>query len=301
MMRWFVVVGVLVVASQPVGAKPEPGPAPIASDEPVAEAEGDGDEEFEIPHRVGPATIALGEGVEIDLPAGFVLYERAETVRMLEAEGDSTDGALAIIEPADGGPWSVFLGIADVGYVFDADAAQLDGAGLLQSMREGTAEQNQVRIAKGTPELFIDGWSEEPRYDATQRALRWGVLGHSTIGPVINQFTNVLGRRGYVSVNLIAAPDALEAAKVEAAPVIAAVHFQSGHRYQDYQPGVDRDSGMSLRNLIVGGSVAAAVGSKAGLFAKLALVLKKLGLVIAAAIAGIGKWITGRRAARRES
>lgn len=309
MLRWSVIVMVLVLAPALADAKPKPPAsgkdatpieaapsAPAASD---GEAADDAEDEGvpEIPHRVGPATIELGDGVEIELPAGFRLYERAEARRMLEEGGDDSDGVLAVIE-TDASMWTAVVAMSPVGYVSDHDAAALDAEGLLASLRLGTIEQNRVRVAKGVPELIVDGWSHPPSYDRARRELRWGLNAHSTEGPVLNMFTNVLGRRGYLVIDLITPPDLLDAAEREAAPAIAGLRFQAGSRYEDYQPGVDPDSGMSLTNLIIGGSVVAAAGSKVGLFAKIVLVLKKVAIAIAAVVAGAFKWIKGKLGGR---
>ena len=162
-------------------------------------------------------------------------------------------------------------------------------------MMRGNVMQNQVRRAKGVSELFLDGWSTVPSYDAGRRALRWGLKLHLDDGsPLLNEFTNVLGRRGYVGINLIASPDQIEAARIDSAGALEGVRFQTGHRYQDFDPKTDRHSGMSLRNLVVGTGIVAA-GSKLGIFAAILVFLKKGFLLIAAGLAGVWKWITSRR------
>jgi len=302
MQRWSVIVVVLLCASGLAVAKPKPAtPAPAPTvDAGAADVEAgddaapsDVDELVVPPHRVGPVTIDLGEGVEIALPAGFRLYERAEARRMLEEAGDSADGVLALVD-TETSTWSFVVALSPVGHVSDADAAQLKADVLLASLRQGTEAQNRIRAAKGVPELVLDGWSNPPSYDQPRRVLSWGLDAHSTEGPVINLFTNVLGRRGYLVIDLIASPDGLAAAQAEAGPAIAGLRFLPGSRYEDYRPGVDADSGLNLTNLIVGGSVVAAASSKVGLFAKILLVLKKVAIAIAAVVAGAFKWIKGR-------
>jgi uncharacterized membrane-anchored protein len=91
----------------------------------------------------------------------------------------------------------------------------------------------------------------------------------------------------------VASADQREAALAAAAPVIAAVSFLDGHRYEDFDPATDAHSGMSLTNLIVGGG-AVATASKLGLFGKLLVAGKKLILVIALAIAGLWRWLLAR-------
>jgi uncharacterized membrane-anchored protein len=285
MSRVWVVVGVVCGVVAVAAAQPSP--------EVEAETEAPLSEDDIPPFKEGPALIDLGDGVEIDLPAGMVLLERAEARAELAKRADYADAALALVGSPDAA-WEVVIELADVGHVSDDDADQLDAGELLTSLEQGTREQNKVRVSKGVSELYIDGWSARPAYDRVNRVLSWGVRGHDVDGQVINEFTNVLGRHGYVSINLIAAPAAMEQARLEAGPALRGVRFQAGHRYQDFDPAVDRSSGLGLRSLIVGGS-AVAVATKTGFIAKLLLLLKKAIIVIAVAVAGFFKWITGRR------
>lgn len=240
------------------------------------------------PFKAGPQLVDLGDGVEVDLPAGYALFERTEARAQVEARGDDATGVLGIIGKFDS-DWEIVVALEPVGHVSDSDADALDAGALLASLRQGTIEQNRVRLAKGVSELFVDGWARPPTYDRGARTLAWGLDLHSTDGPLLNVFTNVLGRDGYVGMNLITEPAQLAAATAEAEPVLRAVRFQAGRRYQDYDPATDPSSGMGLRDLVVGGT-AVAVASKLGLFAKILLVLKKVGVVIAVAIGGALRW-----------
>jgi uncharacterized membrane-anchored protein len=121
----------------------------------------------------------------------------------------------------------------------------------------------------------------------------WGLDAHTKNGKVINFFTNVLGRGGYVSINLIDDADKIEASKVETAALRTAIRFQPGHKYEDYREG-DKSSGIGLRALVVGGG-AAVVAKKAGILAAILIGLKKFFIFIAAGLAGFFKWITGRK------
>lgn len=275
-------------AERPRGA-PEaerPSEAPEAAAEP------------EVPHVEGPRRIDLGEAIEIDLPAGFALYERAQARELLQKSGSDAAHVLAIVTQL-GKDWAVIIEYDDVGYVTDSDADELDSDDLLESYRRGTVEQNAKRRQLGVAELTIDGWSEPPRYDRLRRQLAWGIKGHTTMGQVINLFTNVLGRGGYLSMNLIDDPAALERSKAEAAPILAATRFKPGSRYEDYREG-DRSSGIGLRGLVLGG-VGVAVAKKTGILVAILLGLKKGIVVIGAAIAGLFKWLFSRGRRRTES
>ena len=266
--------------------------APEAAAEPAATVEP------EVPHLEGPRRVDLGEQIEIDLPAGFTLYERAQARELLQKSGSNAANVLALVGRSDKN-WVVIISYDDVGYVTDSDADELDSGDLLESYRRGTAEQNARRRQLGLAELTIDGWSDPPRYDRVRRQLVWGIDGHTAEGPVINHFTNVLGRGGYLSMDLIDEPATLEWAKMEAAPILAATRFKPGARYEDYREG-DRSSGFGLRTLVLGG-VGVAVAKKTGILVAILLGLKKGLVVILAGIAGLFKWLFGRGRRRSES
>jgi uncharacterized membrane-anchored protein len=284
--RMGLMVGVALVMAGAAGAAESAGAAGAAG--------GNGAAEPELPHLVGPRRVDLGDGIEIDLPAGMVLYERAQARAIFESWGDPTEGVIGLVSRPDR-TWSVAIGYVPVGYVTDSDADKLDPDEMLEMYREGTTRQNAKRRVRGVPELVIDGWSELPRYEHARHHLVWGLRTHNTEGQGINIFTNILGRGGYLVLGLIDDPSTIEQSKLEAAALIDATRFQPGSRYEDYREG-DKTSGMGLRMLVLGGAgVAVAKAAKTGILAAILLVLKKGFVVIGAAIAGMFKWLTGRK------
>jgi uncharacterized membrane-anchored protein len=246
------------------------------------------------PHLNGPQLVDLGSNIEIDLPAGVLLFERAEARKMLEEVGDSGENVLGIVRTLDS-TWEILIEFDDVGYVSDKDANELDATQLFSSFEQGNIQQNARRKTLGIPPLYLDGWSEMPTYKATVHHLVWGLKGHSDDGPVINFFTRILGRNGYMSVNLIDSPDTIEKSKQDTANILTAVRFKPGFRYEDHKEG-DRDSGLGLGALVLGGGAVAAVKvAKTGFIVTLLLALKKGFIFIIAGVAGLFKWIFGRK------
>lgn len=266
--------------AEPVEApppEPEPEPDPLA----------------ELPHVKGPKLVSLHAEIEIDLPEGAILVERDQAKRMIEEGGGDGRGVIgALLHPDK--TWFVIIEYADAGYVSDHDAHELDANALLADYKASTIEQNKVRVAKGVAELFVDSWSEPPRYEPIKRHLVWGLNAHAKDGPVINFFTRILGRGGFISVNLIDDPSTLEASKAETAPLRSAIRFKEGYRYEDYREG-DKSSGMGLKALILGGGALAA--KKAGVLAGLLVVFKKAFVFIALGIGAAFRWLFKRKPA----
>lgn len=287
-------------AAEPAAERPDP--AAGAAGAGAADAKQDGPDGKEAdkaaedvampPHVVGPKHVELGNNTSIDLPDGMVMFERNEAQELLRKSGNSPDGVVAMVFKP-GSDWHVFIEYEDSGYIDDSDANDLDADELLDSYREGTEAQNKTRKSMGQSELHIDTWTEKPRYEKPLHHLVWGLSAHSTEGKVVNFFTRILGRAGYLSVDLIDEPDRLEASKKEALAILQATRFNPGNTYADHV-GSDRSSGVGLRGLVLGGA-GIAVASKLGLFAKLLLVFKKVFILIGAAIAGLFRWLFRRK------
>jgi uncharacterized membrane-anchored protein len=296
-----------VTAGKPKAGDAGKAPAPDAKAAPQADppAEAEADEAdraaeaslANLPRIVGPKRVDLGHQAEIDLPAGMILFERTEAQEMMRKGGNGAEHVVAAIAPASDATWYVVIEASDVGYVSDDDASELDASGMLEQFKRGNIEQNKRRAGLGISELVLDGWSEPPRYESATRHLVWGLSAHSSDGKVVNFFTRVLGRNGYLSINLIDDPSTLEASKVQALSILTAVHFTSGARYEDHVDS-DRDSGLGLKALVLGGA-GVVVAKKTGILIAIVLALKKGFIVVFAAIGGFFRWLFGRK--KRES
>jgi len=274
-------------------ARPAERPDPAAPADSGTDAATPGAEVDQVPpHIVGPKHVELGNSASIDLPEGMVLFERAVAADILRKGGESAEGLVGIVFKP-GSSWVTHIDYADSGYIDDSDASELDADELLQSYREGTEEQNKTRRSLGTSELVIDKWSEPPRYERASHHLVWGIAAHSVEGKVINFFTRILGRNGYLSVTLIDGPDTLEASKQEALAVLRATHFNAGGNYTDHVSS-DRSSGIGLRGLVLGGA-GIAVASKIGVLAKILLVFKKGIILLVAGVGGLFRWLFRRK------
>jgi uncharacterized membrane-anchored protein len=250
-----------------------------------------------VPHLVGPKQVSLGHHVQIDLPAGMNLIEQAQAQELLRKAGENPEGLIAVILPParSGMTWTVMVSVSEVGYVSDSDADELEAGDMLEQYKQGTVKQNTQRVAAGSPELFVDDWSEVPRYERDKHHLVWGLNVHDATGKSVNFFTRFLGRNGYLSVNLIDDPSKIQASKVEALSVLTALRFEQGSRYEDHASS-DHDSGLGLKALVLGGA-GVVIAKKTGILIAILLVLKKGIIVVFAAVAGFFRWLFRRKKA----
>lgn len=222
--------------------------------------------------------IALPDaGAHVRVQQGFRYLGHDDTRRVLEDlwGNPPDDEVLGMLVPDDAGlesehSWAVLLTYSDDGHVSDEDASKIDYAKMLQDMQQEALDSNAARKEAGFETVRLVGWALPPSYDASTRKLHWakeldfeGTRQHS-----VNYDVRVLGREGFVSMNAIASMPDLPLVRSSMERVIPMVEFDAGHRYADFKPGSDKVAAYGLAALVGGG-----IAAKAGLFAKLGVVL----------------------------
>jgi len=175
--------------------------------------------------------------------------------------------------------WAVIIeGFEADGYVKDEDADKLDPAKLLKEMQDAQAEANESRKEHGYRELELVGWATPPRYDKEAKKIFWA-LDIKTVGSnqhTLNYYVRILGRRGYLVLNIIGELNQVKQIEAATPQVLAMVDFNEGHRYADFDEKTDKVAAYGLAGLILG-----AAGLKtAAKLGFLALLLKKFGALI---------------------
>ena len=249
----------------------------------------------------GPSRVALGTQASLALPEGFSYIPRTEAARLMDAMGNITGPdflGLIVGERIDG---FVSIDFTPAGYVRDDDARDWDAGDLLQNLKDGTEVGNEERRRRGIPEFVVDRWVEPPRYDATSHRLVWSVrlrdkypVGQEA--PGVNYNTYLLGREGYIEMNLVTDLASVDSQKPVAAQLLDAVNFNQGKRYADFNEDTDTVAAYGLAALV--GGVAA---KKAGLLAAIGIFLVKFWkLAIIGVIAfgaGIRRFFGGKKEA----
>jgi len=307
-LRW---VGLLVVLGLAFGgralAEKKSNAEPSAAPEQNEADEGKGDADQMHP-QMGPKKIDLGDELVLDLPEGMAYVDRVEGKKLMEKMGNRTDESLRGLVFGRGKSWVMVLEYVGDGYVKDDDAADLKPDEILKSIKEGTEQENEFRKEKGIPAIHADAWTEPPRYDRAVHHLIWGIRGKDDDGKItsINFYTRVLGRRGYIALNLMDDPETMEASKVDGLALLRATTFKQGARYEDFDKSHDKVAEYGLAALVLGGAGAAALKlAKVGLLAKfggkliaILIAAKKLVVVF---FVGIGAWLKRVFGGRKES
>jgi uncharacterized membrane-anchored protein len=240
-----------------------------------------------VPRQTGVIQLP-GAGAQLDLGSSYEFISAGDAKRILtEVWGnppDNAEGVLGLIEPKGGDPraaatWGAVVTFVDTGYVPDKDAKSTDYDKLLSQMREGEADDNADRKKRGLDTMHLVGWAQSPTYDAQKHLLIWATAFDVSTGEhTLNYDIRVLGRKGVLSVNVLAPVSSLADINAAAASIGGTVQFQPGQRYADYNSSTDKTAAFGIGGLIAAGA-GAAVAQKLGLFG-LILAFAKKGIVI---------------------
>jgi uncharacterized membrane-anchored protein len=245
--------------------------------------------------------IAVPEAkAHLHLGEGFRYLPKADARKVLEQlwGNPPDDHIIGLIVPTgvsllNDNAWATLVTYVDDGHVSDEDAAKTDYDKLLAQMKEGTQSENEERKKAGYEEIQLIGWAAPPRYDAQGKKLYWArelaASGHST--HTLNYDIRVLGRTGYLSLNAISGMDELPTVQAGMQQLLPMADFDPGQRYTDFNPSSDHLAAYGVAALVAGG-----IAAKAGLFAKIGVILlaaKKFIILAIAAIAAAFKKLFG--------
>lgn len=140
------------------------------------------------------------------------------------------------------------------------------------------------------PTQTTTGWAKEPFYNPDTNNLEWAIRFKSEGAEeeTVNYRTKLLGRKGVMDVVLVCDPEELDGVLPRYQSLLWGFSYNSGQKYAEYKDG-DKLAEYGLTALVVGG--AAAVGAKLGLFAWLAVALKKFGKFIIVGVVAIGVFL----------
>jgi len=238
----------------------------------------------------GPAELPFADQAKLRLPAGFVYIPVAEATRMMKAMGNTVGtGFQGLVIPHSSDGSFSFLDVTyhSAGHIKDDDAKDWDAAKLLDQIREGTAEGNKRRAEMGIGEIEVTGWVQPPKYDSGAHQLIWSI-GAREMGAAaseaggINYKTLVLGREGYMSMNLVTDQTHIEGLRPAVATLLDGLAFNDGKRYGDFNASTDHVAEYGLAALIAG--VAA---KKLGLLALVAAFVVKFAKIIIVAVVAL--------------
>ena len=244
-----------------------------------------------LPFQAGPKLIALGHGLKLDLPETHAYLAQPDAGKLMEKMGNlHNEDLLGLVVSKDqSDEYIVTFRYEDSGHIKDDE--ELDAGELLDSIKEGEDAYNEELKQRGFQPIHVGGWDEPPRYDQQNHQLIWALIVESSDGASINYNTRILGRTGYVSVNLVTDKPHLAQYKPAGALLLSRTSFDTGQRYADFDASKDKVAEYGLTGLVLGGAgLGLAKAAKIGLIAKfgkglIALLIAGKKVVIAGVIA----------------
>lgn len=244
--------------------------------------------------------IKLPNGVAtLKVPKDFYYLNPADTEKVLvevwnNPPGQKLQGMLfpSDMTPFDKNAWGVTIDYTEEGYVADKDANDIDYDDILKDMKSSIAAENKQRAKLGYEKLELVGWASNPYYDKTAHKLHWAKeirFGNQEVN-TLNYNIRVLGRKGFLVLNFIAGMDQKTMIDAQLKNVLAMAEFNSGYRYEEFNPDID-----TIAAYGIGGLVAGKVLAKTGLLAAALIFLKKFGIIIVVGIAALSGRIFKRR------
>jgi uncharacterized membrane-anchored protein len=243
------------------------------------------------------------EGPKVKLTLGKDYYFLGDVdARRVLVEGwgnppESVGNVLGMIvptrfKPLQDGVWAAVVTFEESGYVSDEDAGDIDAAKLLTELREGEADSNAARTKAGYPTINLVGWAEPPSYHPDRHYAVWAqdLQFGQEAGRTLNYDIRVLGRRGVLSLNVVADITDLAEVKAAASGIVQTAAYEPGERYGDYKKGLDKKAEYGVAGLVAAGLGAAAV-KKLGLLGLILAFGKKAFVFIIAGGAALFGWV----------
>jgi uncharacterized membrane-anchored protein len=240
------------------------------------------------------ATLQLGDDFYYLSPGDA---ERLLTEGWGNPPGNKTLGMIIpqSVSPMTRDGWGVVITYLDDGHVSDDDANKIDYADLMKKMQAHDTDENEQRKKQGYAGMHTVGWAEPPSYDAQAHKMYWALdlKSDDAQGDTLNYAIRVLGRKGVLVLNAVSGMNQIGMIKQEMPKVLAFTNFSDGNKYTDFNASTDKVAAYGLAALVAGG-----IAAKAGLFAKIGimlLALKKFIVIGLVAVAGFFRKLFGGR------
>lgn len=173
----------------------------------------------------------------------------------------------------------IFFDSVKDGHVSIDDWGKIDPKSMLQGIIERTEKANEERRENGVEELHVVGWMQEPTLDKHTNTVYLAIEGvYGGGGGLVNSVAIRLSRHGFERVTWVTSKESYVPFGGHLDVLLRAHSFDPGFRYKDYTVG-DSVAGYGIATL-----VAATIGAKVVKVGGFALLFKKGGALIIAAI-----------------
>lgn len=253
--------------------------------------------------------VVIGENLAtINVPQGCLYLNPMQSKYMMEEifgnpPSPASLGMLLSDTPSmiTGARWIIDFNYNSDGHINDDDAADIKYDDLLKQLIEEADEASKERVAQGYEPVKMLGWAQAPFYDSKNKKLHWAkelAFGKDE-NHTLNYNIRILGREGYLELNIITGMDMLPEVKKDIDMILGSTNFNEGQRYADFNEDTDKLAEYGIGGLIVGGVLA-----KTGILAKIGIfllkIIKPLIVGVIALFGFLGKRFFGRKKEEEE-
>jgi len=243
-------------------------------------------------------TLLGGDVAKIIVPKGYKFLDKPQAQRVLsDIWGNPVDNSvMGLLLKEDDTPvetsYAIEISYAEEGYIKDDDAQDLDYDDLLSEMQEDAKSANPERSRLGYPTVELLGWASKPYYDQDGKKLYWAkeLLFEEDETSTLNYNIRVLGRKGYMNLNVIGDMETLNDVEANLEPILGSVSFNTGYKYSEFDPDFDDVAAYGI-----GGLIAGKILAKAGFFAVILKFWKFIAVGVIALFGGVKKFFFGSK------
>jgi uncharacterized membrane-anchored protein len=244
--------------------------------------------------------IDLNNGTaKLTIPKGYKYLDPEQSAVVLTDYWENPPNeTLGLLFPENSFPigetltYAVEITYSEDGFIDDDDAKDIDYDDLEKEIKNDTKLASKERVKMGYETIDFVGWASDPYYDENNKKLHWaqefkfGSYEENTL----NYNIRVLGRKGYLNLNVIGDMDVLPLVKNDVNQILSSVEFNKGFKYSEFNPDVDEVAAYGI-----GGLIAGKVLAKAGFFALILKFWKFIAIGAVALFAGFKKRIFGSK------
>ena len=240
-----------------------------------------------------------GDMATITVPDGYKFLNAEQSSRVLtDLWGNPPSEPLGMLFPenitpvSDNFTYAVEITYSEEGFIEDDDAQDIDYDELLEEMKNDVELSNPERIKLGYGSMEMIGWASKPYYDGVTKKLHWAkeLKFDGTELNTLNYNIRVLGRKGYLNLNVIGDMTVLPLVKENVGNIIASAAFIEGNKYSDFNPDIDNVAAYGI-----GGLIAGKVLAKVGFFALLLKFWKFIAIGVVAAFSAFKGKVFGKK------
>jgi uncharacterized membrane-anchored protein len=250
-------------------------------------------------HRITGDVTLPGPKATLHLGEKYYFLGPDDARQVLKEWGNppsAADGVLGIVFPADKSfvydTWGAVITYEDAGYIADKDADKADYNKFVEDVRKSEPDDNAQRKKDGFAPIHLVGWAQPPSYDKARHYMIWArdLKFGDQQDDTLNYDVRLLGRRGFLSLNLVSTMSKLPTVRADAATLAGDAVFDPGSLYTEFDASKDKKAEYGIAGLVAAG-LGLAAAQKFGLLAIILLFAKKFLVVILAGFAGAAAWV----------